>query len=429
MRKKTEPMILVEHGVIREDALLAYIHNELSAEQRAELERLLKDDPFAQEALEGLRESNKDKSAAAIISINKKVRERTGAKQARTIKLHWSNYAWAAVVFGLLIGVGFLMVNYMGMNKEIAMNKAPEEQTEKLMEKKVDEPNLVPVTTGNEPVTDSVSVSDQTVAAPQNTAQEIALRADEQKQISGKKIEAEDKGRNATSVTGAGGAAAPPSAAMNSTLTAGDGNVTTTPKAAVAATKTTTTTTGASYRAESEALKAKDKDVKTKNAEEAKKEERKPAKKNENTNLQKAADAAATASETVMRGAVMEKEPAAKVTVITMDDAMKNFNAGDYKTASDQFTEIVKQQPNNADALYFGGISDYINGNSKKSEKNFDKLLKDGTKYVEGSKWYKANILLKKGKRDEAKKLLDELANSGGSYKERAIKKRAEAEF
>ena len=112
-----------------------------------------------------------------------------------------------------------------------------------------------------------------------------------------------------------------------------------------------------------------------------------------------------------------------------MDDAMKSFNSGDYKTSSDQFSEILKQQPTNADALYFGGISDYINGNTKRSEKNFDKLLKDGTKFSEGSKWYKANILLKKGKRDEAKERLDELANSGGSYKERAVKKRAEVEF
>jgi len=70
-----------------------------------------------------------------------------------------------------------------------------------------------------------------------------------------------------------------------------------------------------------------------------------------------------------------------------------------------------------------------MNGNTKKSEKNFEKLLKEGAKYSEGSKWYKANILLKKGKRDEAKKLLDELANSGGSYKERAVKKKAEMEF
>ena len=108
---------------------------------------------------------------------------------------------------------------------------------------------------------------------------------------------------------------------------------------------------------------------------------------------------------------------------------MKSFNGGDYKTSSEQFSEILKQQPNNTDALYFGGISDYINGNTKKSEKNFDKLLKDGTKFIECSKWYKANILLKKGKKDEAKKILDELANSGSSYKERAVKKRAEMEF
>ena len=103
--------------------------------------------------------------------------------------------------------------------------------------------------------------------------------------------------------------------------------------------------------------------------------------------------------------------------------------SGPQKTHCYGINEILKQQPNNIDALYWGGISDYINGNTKKSEKNFDKLLKDGTKYVEGSKWYKANILLKKGKKEEAKKLLDELSNTSGSYKERAVKKKAEMEF
>lgn len=51
MRHKTEKMKLSEQGVIPEEALLAYINNELTAEEKQELEKLLKDDPFAQEAL------------------------------------------------------------------------------------------------------------------------------------------------------------------------------------------------------------------------------------------------------------------------------------------------------------------------------------------------------------------------------------------
>jgi tetratricopeptide (TPR) repeat protein len=108
---------------------------------------------------------------------------------------------------------------------------------------------------------------------------------------------------------------------------------------------------------------------------------------------------------------------------------MKNFNAGDYQTAGEQFNAILKKDPNNADALYYGGICDYINNTNTKGEKNFDKLLKNGNRYIEGSKWYKANILIQKGKKEEARKLLNDLANTNSSYKERAIKKLAEMEF
>ncbi len=101
---------------------------------------------------------------------------------------------------------------------------------------------------------------------------------------------------------------------------------------------------------------------------------------------------------------------------------MKSFNSADYKTASEQFDAVLKKNPDNAEALYFGGISDYLSGKSVKSEKSFDRLIKT-SRYTEGSKWYKANILLKKGKKDEAVKLLNDLAGTSGMYKERALKK------
>jgi predicted Zn-dependent protease len=67
-------------------------------------------------------------------------------------------------------------------------------------------------------------------------------------------------------------------------------------------------------------------------------------------------------------------------------------------------------------------VSTYINGNTAKAEQQFDKLLRRGV-YVEGSKWYKANILLKKGKTAEAKELLQSLDKNNGCYHDRAVKK------
>jgi len=107
---------------------------------------------------------------------------------------------------------------------------------------------------------------------------------------------------------------------------------------------------------------------------------------------------------------------------VNLEDAMTLFNAGDYKKAAGKFDEELKVHPDNADALYFGGVSNYIAGDNGKAEKNFEKLIKKGI-YADGSKWYKANVLIRKGKKEEAKNIIRELTNSSGSYKERAIKK------
>ena len=107
---------------------------------------------------------------------------------------------------------------------------------------------------------------------------------------------------------------------------------------------------------------------------------------------------------------------------ITMLGAAKNyFEAGDYVNAEKKYNEILATQPDNSDALYFGGVSAYLDGAKGMGEANFDKLMKRG-QYPEGTKWYKANILIKKGKKEEAKQLLRDLAASNSYFKERAVK-------
>ncbi len=396
-----------EQGIIREEALLAYVNNELNGDEKQELEKLLKDDPFAQEALEGLQQSSKASAAVAVSNINKKVRERVGLKERKIIQLHWSNYAWAAVVFGLLIGVGFIMVSYFGkQDSSIAMNKNTPEETVNLLEKKAEEPVVVPA---DVPVaTDSIVVTEQqNMAADESPAEVTAAFKANDKEVA----EAESKDMKAVATKQQPAAAPVKVAAPALSASEADKSV----------------AVGGAAKGKEEvvvnSLRVASGDANTEKKKMAAKEE--SLKKNK----QERKEDAAPTTESIVRGSIVETVPINKVTIITMDDAMKSFNSGDYKASSEQFTEILKEQPTNADALYFGGISDYINGNTKKSEKNFDKLLKDGTKFTEGSKWYKANILLKKGKRDEAKKILDELANSNGSYKERAVKKRAEVEF
>jgi len=72
-------MKISEQGVITEEALLAYTRNELTADEKQEFEKLLHDDPFAQEALEGIQASKNNATVAnTLLNVNRKVRERNG---------------------------------------------------------------------------------------------------------------------------------------------------------------------------------------------------------------------------------------------------------------------------------------------------------------------------------------------------------------
>ncbi len=85
---------------------------------RQELEKLLHEDMFAREALDGLQSAqNKAATGPTISGINHRVRERSGVSQNKGLKLHWSAYAWAAGLLGLLLGIGFIMMNYLGQSR------------------------------------------------------------------------------------------------------------------------------------------------------------------------------------------------------------------------------------------------------------------------------------------------------------------------
>lgn len=354
--------------------MLAYLRNELSAAQRQQFEKLLSEDPFAQEALEGLQTAESVNAAGRIAGIRQRVREKTGVKEPRLVQMHWINYAYAAVVFGVLVGIGFLIVQWAGNNKnELALHK-PEAtmQEQVLFEEKTDTAAAI---TTSDALTD-------TLAATAPVAEDLGSGVKQnvkQDQVAG--------------------AVAPP--------------VKTVPAAAAGATMNSTLVTSSnadvtvSGTASSKGL-AK---------EPAKVEEAKMQREAERTETLVATEAAARKATNQKKA---EAEKAAPAT--TLDDAMKSFNSASYQKASEQFDEVLKRDPDNSEALYFGGISDYLNGKSAKSEKSFDRLVKTN-RYTEGSKWYKANILLKKGKKEEATKILNELSGSAGMYKERALKK------
>jgi len=373
MSKQKTNSGLLSSGAITEEAMLAYLRGEFSAEDKTKFEELLATDPFAQDALEGLQGvSQPSLVQPTLIALQNKVRERSGLKEAKTIKLHWATYAWAAAVIGLLMGVGVLLINMLNTkDATLAENQETVPTETSLFEAQESEAKLEQ---GPLPDAESGTIADEKpktiVAEPLTTTTDV---------VQNKKPELRED-QNATA-----GAAMSAPVAINTTAAPA--------KPAIGDDK-------------------------------LREEEKVPS-----TSL-RSAEALDVVSKkeatSKMNTEAMAVAPDKNKKMVTVDDAMKDFNSGNYQKASEQFDAVLKSQPDNAEALYFGGISDYINGNTKKSEKNFDKLLADSRGYVEGSKWYKANILLKKGKKEEAKKLLQDLSQTNGSYKERAVKKLAE---
>ena len=386
MKGPKDKVKLSEQGVVTEEALIAYLHNELSPEDKQQLEKLLAEDPFAQDALEGLQAAdNKTAVTTSLSSLNKKVRERSGLKERKGLNVHWVTYAWAAVLLGLLIGIGFIMVNFLNKDShtDIAQNK-------------------------NAPA--PVQPAPAPIATPKDTAaQAIIVKADTISPVTA--ATAKDAAKPVVTSSG--------STTTYSYTTNEAGK----PQAAANEVKSNVSTATVTY---SDRVKTADKSVAEKN-----KSSELASKKNVSDSLAVSGFANNPKNTRTAATESLKKEtkPDIKDFSSLQDEAMKSFNAGDYATAGEYFDKLVKHDPENADALYFGGISDYLTGKTAKSESNFDHLLKKGNKYTEGTKWYKANILIKKGKSEAAKALLQDLSNGSSSYKERAIKKLAEMGF
>ena len=327
---KPKHIDLTEGGVITQEALLAYAEGRLSDAERTEVDRLLRDDPFAQDALEGLRGSVQTSELGTVItSINTKLREKAGLRERKKkgIEIHWANYAYAAVILGVLVGVGFVMIEIFSThNKQEAMSKPAPKAQESLP---VKEEEKKPAPQKDTTLTDALA--EQKDSTPIKTETTVAAN-----------------------------------------------------------TPSTPVTTGAATQTPAAAdEKAKKSPAETKT---------KASEMNENVS-----------------------QNLTDQTITMLGTAKAYFEAGNYTNAEKKYKEILASQPNNTDALYFGGVSAYLNGSNGLGEANFDKLAKMG-QYPEGTKWYKANILIKKGKKEEAKQLLRDLANSNSIFKERAVK-------
>lgn len=400
--QKRNNIPLTQHGVITEEAMLAYLKGELSPENTAQFEQLIANDPFAREAIEGLQTANANALKSTFAEITQKVAEKTGAeKPVKTISFSGvARYAVAAILIGALIGFAFLITNYFNKQaNQMALNEetqpTPPAEAAPLFEEK-----SIPLD------------GDTTVAEAQVMESQDAIAQEDE-------IAAKSKTESIQAVKTDG--------ASSTSLAINQPSSSSTSSATLAA-KNTDEKAMAVIQSERGA-----KETKAKQSKVAAGVAPKP---NTAVNADAEKKEAAVASPTTPVSTTPAKptstndfsDDALDKLPDNMDAAMESFNNRNYKAAAKQFGKIADKDPANWDAVYFEGISQFINGDNNKALKNFDKLLDKGVKHTDGAKWYKAQILLKKGKKDEAKKLLNELKASSGNFKDRAINKLQELE-
>jgi tetratricopeptide (TPR) repeat protein len=344
---KNSTIVLTHQGHLTNAAISAYVDGRLPEAQHNEFLKLLADDPFAQEAVEGLKLSNAQSILTKLEEIHVAVQEKTGAgkKKSFSLDVNWSLLAYAAAVIGLLVGVGFMLTWYKQNAQETQLAMVVPVDTISFQKEVTEIQETIPVVR-EDTVTAAAYIGLSESEAPASAPiASVAMPIEE----------------------------APPAPPIVTT------------------------------RKETE---KKDESV-------------------ANRVVSGAAKMSANQTDDALRvtndmsAKSFDKSQAIQA---TYQEGIQQFNTGNYKEAEQTFGEVIKSNPDNYDAVYFEGVSSYINGNNIKAEQNFDKLLKKGA-YSEGSKWYKANILLKKGKTDEAKKILIELSGASGIFKERAVKK------
>ncbi len=415
---KPKNIILTEEGVITQEALLAYAQGRLSPEEVAQVDKLLRDDPFAQEALDGIRNSAAAAGMdTAVTAINSRLREKAGMreKKRKGIEIHWATYAYAATIVGVLLGLGFVMVHFIQQNDHaIALNKAVPQAEESVpaQEQKTEAAPVITDTMVKTEVPDKqAALNDTSQIATQTT---VALNTPP-----------------AGTATVSGSTAQTPATGQMRDQTAVITN-SFKPAATEKKTPVQTSNPGSAVAKPAAPPVAKEADdiaysvdghdlntgaeIKSKNYKSTT-----PADFDANRGL-----SSTTVMEAVNKNA-SKKEKAAASAVDQMKEARALFDAGDFKEAAKRYDKVLSNQPENIDALFFGGICEYKNGRLKPAEKNFDKLIKSG-QYVDGSKWYKANVLIDRGKKDEAKQLLKELSTTPNPYKDRAVKKYEEVQ-
>lgn len=119
--------------------------------------------------------------------------------------------------------------------------------------------------------------------------------------------------------------------------------------------------------------------------------------------------------------ATQDAEAIEEISVSNYDKAYEFFQSGNLKEAAKLFETSLKENIRVTESMYFLGLSNYYLQDYNKAINNFDAVIQSSNQNLKyNAMWYKADILMKKGNRKAAKKLLIDVANSESIFKTKA---------
>jgi anti-sigma factor RsiW len=107
---------------IEQDKLLDYLNKQLPADEAHEVEKQMADDPFMNDAIEGLSEfENTNNLSAYVQLLNIDLQKQLDKKKKRKAKRKFKDRPW--VYFAIIFLLALLVVCYVVLKKKLDKNK------------------------------------------------------------------------------------------------------------------------------------------------------------------------------------------------------------------------------------------------------------------------------------------------------------------
>lgn len=104
-----------------------------------------------------------------------------------------------------------------------------------------------------------------------------------------------------------------------------------------------------------------------------------------------------------------------------LEKAMNHFAKEAYVQAWNRYEVILKHFPNDANALFYGGLCNYYLGDYETALELFTRSARNSiTTFHEESHWYRAQTMWKAGQREEACEVITEIVQTDGFYTHKA---------